>query len=128
LHACLRGKHYGDMLHMVILVGDCSPPGLLPPPTANRAALRPRGAAMGRHRKGRHMPQQQRCAVETVQLVDTTGTAHLVSVDAAANGLSRGWYTTICGSDVLPAAMVAREARYCRLCAPIPAQRSRAGR
>jgi hypothetical protein len=80
---------------------------------------------MGKHSKqqGRHVPQRR--TVATIQLVDTTGTAHLVALDAATDGLSRGRYITICGGDVLPAALVAREARYCRLCAPIPAQRSR---
>jgi hypothetical protein len=80
---------------------------------------------MGRHSKqpGRHVPQRR--TVATVELVDTTGTAHRVTLDAATDGLSRGRYTTVCGGDVLPAALVAREARYCRLCAPIPAQRTR---
>ncbi len=80
---------------------------------------------MGRHSKGRHTTPQQRSTVATVQVVDTTGTAHLVTLEAATDGLSRGRYTTICGGDVLPAALVAREARHCRLCAPIPAQRFR---
>lgn len=77
---------------------------------------------MGRHSKGRHATPQRR-TVATVQLVDHTGTTHLVTLDAATDGLSRGRYTTICGGDVLPAALVTREARRCRLCAPIPAQR-----
>ncbi len=83
---------------------------------------------MGKHSKqqGRHVPQRR--TIATVDLVDVNGTAHRVTVDAAADGLSRGRYATVCGGDVLPAALVAREARYCRLCAPIPAQRSRAGR
>jgi hypothetical protein len=66
----------------------------------------------------------QRRTIETLELVDVTGTAHRVSIDAAADGLRRGRYATICGGDVLPAALVAKQARYCRLCAPIPAQRS----
>jgi hypothetical protein len=57
-----------------------------------------------------------------------TGTAHFLTIDAAAEGLPRGQYVAICGEDVLPAALVAREARYCRLCAPLPVQRSRARR
>jgi hypothetical protein len=81
---------------------------------------------VGRHHsKGRHATPPQRRTVATVELVDINSTAHRVSIDAATDGLSRGRYTTICGGDVLPAALVAREARYCRLCSPIPAQRSR---
>jgi len=75
---------------------------------------------MGRHSKG-HTPQRQR----TVEMVDNAGTAHLLTVDAAETGLPRGRYTALCGEGVVPAALVAREVRYCRLCAPIPAQRSR---
>ncbi|MGH3548460.1 MAG: hypothetical protein ACRDQU_10195 [Pseudonocardiaceae bacterium] len=43
-----------------------------------------------------------------------------------ADGLSRGRYSALCGEDVLPAALIAREARYCGLCAPmtVPRQRS----
>ncbi len=80
---------------------------------------------MGRHSKGRRATPQQRRTVATVQLVDTTGTEHRVSIDAATDGLSRGRYATICGGDVLPAALVTRAVRHCRLCAPIPTQRSR---
>jgi len=58
-------------------------------------------------------------------MVDVTGTEHLLTADAAADGLQRGLYSTLCGADLVPAALVARAARYCRLCAPIPAQRSR---
>jgi hypothetical protein len=80
----------------------------------------------GKHRK----PQQghrtaQRRTIATVELVDVTGTAHRVTVDAAADGLPRGRYTTVCGGDVLPAALVARAARFCRSCAPIPSQGTR---
>lgn len=79
---------------------------------------------MGRHSKGRHTtpPLQRR---RTVEMVDNTGTAHLLTADAAENGLPKGRYTAVCGGEVLPAALVAREARYCKLCVPIiPAQRS----
>lgn len=79
----------------------------------------------GRHSKcGAHarIPAPRRSGIE---LVDITGTAHLVTADAADNGLRRGRYTTMCGEDVLPAALVARQSRYCRLCVPIPPQRSR---
>ncbi|HEY3690802.1 MAG TPA: hypothetical protein VGL46_10920 [Pseudonocardiaceae bacterium] len=82
---------------------------------------------MGRHSKQRRDTTQRR-TVETLELVNTTGTAHRVTVDAAADGLPRGRYATVCGGDVLPAALVAKQARYCRLCAPVPTQRSRGSR
>lgn len=73
---------------------------------------------MGRHNgKRRHTTTTQR--QRTVEMVDNTGTAHLLTADAAENGLPKGRYTAVCGGDVLPAALVAREARYCRLCVPI---------
>jgi hypothetical protein len=80
---------------------------------------------MGKHSKqpGRHAPQRR--TITTVELVDVNGTAHRVTVDAAADGLPRGTYATLCGTDVVAAALVAREARFCRLCAPLPTQRSR---
>ncbi len=77
---------------------------------------------MGRHSKGHHAPQRR--TIATVELVDVAGTAHRVTVDAAADGLPRGTYATVCGTDVVAAALVARAARFCRLCAPIPSQRS----
>jgi hypothetical protein len=79
---------------------------------------------VGKHSKpqGRRTPQRR--AIGTVELVDVTGTAHRVTVDAAADGLPRGTYATLCGTDVVAAALVARAARFCRLCAPIPSQRS----
>jgi hypothetical protein len=70
-------------------------PGLLPR-WPGRAARRPKGASMGRHIS-----------------MDTGGTAHQVTVDAAADGLPRGRYITVCGCDVLPAAMVTHGARHC---------------
>ncbi|MGH3825092.1 MAG: hypothetical protein ACRDRA_19990 [Pseudonocardiaceae bacterium] len=54
-----------------------------------------------------------------------TGTEHRLTLDAAAEGLPRGRYVALCGEEVLPAALFARQARYCRLCAPIPTQRTR---
>lgn len=84
------------------------------------------GERMGRHSKGRHPPQ--RLTIATVKMVDTSGTAHLVSVVAAADGLPRGTYATLRGTDVVPAVMITREARHCRLCTPAPTQRSRSGR
>ncbi|MGH3572757.1 MAG: hypothetical protein ACRDS0_28240 [Pseudonocardiaceae bacterium] len=81
---------------------------------------------MGRHSKqsqNRHTPARR-----TIEMVDIAGTAHRLTPDAAADGLPRGRYSALCGEDVLPAAMVAREARYCRLCTPIPVQRGRGAR
>jgi hypothetical protein len=80
---------------------------------------------VGKHSKQQGRRTAQRRTIETLELVDTTGTAHRVTVDAAADGLPRGTYATLCGGDVLPAALVARAARFCRLCAPIPSQRLR---
>jgi hypothetical protein len=80
---------------------------------------------MGEHtRQG--MPQRR--TIGTIELVDVTGTAHRVSIDAAADGPRRGTYVTLCGGDVVAAALAAREARHCRLCAPLPAQRTRGSR
>jgi hypothetical protein len=78
---------------------------------------------MSKHKQPGRRTTQRR-TIETLELVDTTGTAHRVTVDAAVDGLPRGRYTTVCGGDVLPAALVIREARHCRPCAPVPAQRS----
>ncbi|MGH3782426.1 MAG: hypothetical protein ACRDRO_17855 [Pseudonocardiaceae bacterium] len=81
---------------------------------------------MGRHSKqsqNRHTPARR-----TVEMVDIAGTAHRLTPDAAADGLPRGRYSALCGEDVVPAAMVARKARYCRLCTTIPVQRGRGPR
>jgi hypothetical protein len=80
---------------------------------------------MGRHSKQQGHRTPQRRTIATLELVDVTGTAHRVTVDAAAAGLPRGTYATLCGTDVVAAALVARAARFCRLCAPIPSQRTR---
>jgi len=77
---------------------------------------------VGKHSRPQGTPRRR--TIATAELVDVTGTAHRVSVDAAADGLPRGTYATLCGTDVVPAALVTRAARHCRLCAPIPAQRS----
>lgn len=84
---------------------------------------------VGRHSKAKHRlgkrqgDRAPRPTVATVQLVDVSGTAHLVTVDEATAGVARGRYTTLCGGDVLPAALVTPESRHCLLCAPVPAQR-----
>jgi hypothetical protein len=91
------------------------------------------GPMVGRHNKPKHrLPsdQAQRQRTRTVEMVDVAGTAHRLTVDAAADGRPRGRYSALCGEDVLPAALIAREARYCQLCAPmtVPRQRSRRAR
>lgn len=75
---------------------------------------------------GRHSRQgvPQRRAVESIELVDISGTAHRVTANAAVDGLRRGTYATVCGTSVMASALAAKQARYCRLCAPLPAQRS----
>jgi hypothetical protein len=78
----------------------------------------------GRHSKQGRSVTQRRRTIATVELVDVAGTAHRVTVDAAADGLPRGRYATVCGGDVLPAPLVAEQARHCRLCATVPSQRS----
>jgi hypothetical protein len=80
---------------------------------------------MGKHSKQQGRCTAQRRTISTVELVDVTGTAHRVTIDAAADGLPRGRYATVCGTDVVAAALVARAARFCLLCAPMPPQRSR---
>jgi hypothetical protein len=75
---------------------------------------------------GKHRLHKGQASTErTIVMVNRDGTAHLLTADAAENGLPKGRYTAVCGGDVLPAALVAREARYCKLCVPIvPTQRS----
>ncbi len=58
-----------------------------------------------------------RVVKRTIEMVDHTGTAHFLTVDAAADGLAV----------ILPGALVARMARWCPLC-PVPTQRSRGTR
>jgi hypothetical protein len=47
---------------------------------------------MGKHSKQQGRRTAQRRTIATLELVDTTGTAHRVTVDAAADGLPRGRY------------------------------------
>jgi hypothetical protein len=60
-----------------------------------------------------------------IEMVDHAGTAHFLTVAAAEHGMPAGRYTTMCREQILPGALVASMARWCPLCAPIPAQRSR---
>lgn len=57
------------------------------------------------------------------EVVDASLTAHTVPEEACVVGRSEGRYVAICGEKILPAALVAKQARYCSLCIPIPAQR-----
>jgi hypothetical protein len=83
----------------------------------------------GRHRHGKSKHRLEKCQENrqrrTIEMVDHTGTAHFLTVDAAEHGMPAGRYTTLCAEEILPAALVARVARYCRLCVPIPAPRFR---
>ena len=88
-----------------------------------------------RHRKtstAKHQlpaPEDSTRVVERrIEMVDHTGTAHFLTLAAAENGLPQGRYIAICGENVVPAALIARQARYCRLCAPIHTQKSRDSR
>lgn len=86
---------------------------------------------VGRHNKPKHrLPSDQAQRQRTVEMVDVAGKAHRLTVDAAGGRLSWGRYGALCGEDVLPAVLIAREARYCQLCAPItvPRRRSRRAR
>jgi hypothetical protein len=44
-----------------------------------------------------HRVVQQR----TIEMVDHTGAAHFLTVDAAADGLPRGRYTAVCSEEIL---------------------------
>jgi len=65
----------------------------------------------------------------TVEMVDvTTMQTHLLSDDAVTAGCRGGHYTALCGTDVIPAAMVEPGRGYCRSCSsstPIPTQETR---
>jgi hypothetical protein len=83
-----------------------------------------------RHRKTRtakhRLPAPEdttRVVERRIEMVDHTGTAHFLTVDAAADGLPHGRYTALCAEVILPGALVARMARWCPLCVPIPTQR-----
>jgi hypothetical protein len=86
---------------------------------------------MRRHRKtstAKHRlpaPEEMNRVVQQrrIELVDHTGTAHFLTVDAAADGLSRGRYIAVCTEEILPGALVARMACWCPLCVPVPTQR-----
>jgi hypothetical protein len=62
-----------------------------------------------------------------VELVDArTLTAHFLTLDALASGrLPKGRYIALCGQDVLPASLAEPGRGRCRLCIPIPSQKSR---
>lgn len=93
-----------------------------------RTASKDRRKGGGKHRAGKDQAAKIPEATErTIEMVDHAGTAHSLTMTAAQDGLPNGRYTGVCGGDVPPAALAAREARYCRLCVPIiPAQRSHA--
>jgi len=79
-------------------------------PAVSWVLRRHRDPGAGRHRRADHRARRARA----VEMADArTGTAHFLTIDAAAEGLPRGQYVAICGEEVLPAALVARKARYC---------------
>jgi hypothetical protein len=81
---------------------------------------------VGRHSKPKHRPQSdeaKRQRTRTIEMVDTVGTAHFLTIDAAVDGRPRGRYTAMCREEILPGALVARRARWCPLCIPVPTQR-----
>lgn len=45
-----------------------------------------------------------------------TLTEHLIDLDVIAVARSRGRYPALCGTDVLPASMTAKERGFCRDC------------
>ncbi|HET9118407.1 MAG TPA: hypothetical protein VFN75_10125 [Pseudonocardiaceae bacterium] len=56
----------------------------------------------------------------TIEMVDTAGTAHFLTLDAAADGRPQGRYAAMCREEIVSGALVARRARWCPLCIPIP--------
>jgi hypothetical protein len=56
----------------------------------------------------------------TIEMVDHTGTAHFLTVDAAADGRPRGRYTAVCSERILPGALVAKVAAGARCAYPSP--------
>lgn len=64
-----------------------------------------------------------RVVERTIEMVDHTGTAHFLTVQAATEGMPGGRYTAMCSERILPGALVAKVARWCPLCVPVPTQR-----
>ncbi|MGQ0716901.1 MAG: hypothetical protein ACT4NP_06205 [Pseudonocardiales bacterium] len=79
----------------------------------------------GRHRPGRRVITKR---TTTTQVVDISGQAHLLTDTAMTTGRgAKGRYVALCGTEVLPAALVAAPEGYCRSChaATVPTQRRR---
>ncbi|MGH3782014.1 MAG: hypothetical protein ACRDRO_15690 [Pseudonocardiaceae bacterium] len=83
---------------------------------------------MGKHSKLRRHRHQLTRPSGMVEMVDIrTGDTHLLTPDAAAAGRqATGRYRSLCGADILPAALVDPGMRCCRLCrsTTIPAPRA----
>lgn len=73
---------------------------------------------MGKHSKQRLHRQQIMPLRGMVEMVDIrTGQRHLLTPDAAAAGRrTTGRYYGLCGTDILPAALVDPGTDYCWLC------------
>lgn len=73
---------------------------------------------MGKHRKLRRHHHQLAPPRGMVEMVDIrTGDTHLLTPDAAAAGRqAAGRYRSLCGADILPAALVDPGMGYCRPC------------
>jgi hypothetical protein len=82
---------------------------------------------MARHNKARHrLPgrhETTRAVQRTIEMVDNAGTAHFLTIDAAENGKPQGRYTALCAQEIVPGALIAKVARWCPLCIPVPTQR-----
>jgi hypothetical protein len=84
---------------------------------------------MGKHNKLRqhHQVIPPRGMVEIVDI--RTGHNHLVTPDAAATAWqAAGRYRALCGTEVLPAALVDLGTGYCWLCWSTTTSASRAGK
>jgi hypothetical protein len=83
---------------------------------------------MGKHSKPRrHQEIPPRGMVEIVDI--RTGQRHLLTPDAAAAGQqTAGRYHALCGTDILPAALVDPGTGYCWPCQSTPIPTPRGGK
>jgi hypothetical protein len=83
------------------------------------------GRGRHRHSKSQHRLEKRHEGRQwrTVEMVDRSGTAHFLRLAAAENGQPRGRYTAVCREEILSGALVARMARWCPLCVPVPTHR-----
>jgi hypothetical protein len=72
-----------------------------------------------RWRRGREGKQQEpRPRRFLTEMVDGTGSAHLLTTDAFEQGLREGTgrYQTLCGRQITPTSMTIPPSKYCRPC------------